>query len=134
MADLKYSRQREAVLNYLRSTKSHPTAEQVYSVIRREYPKVSLGTIYRNLNLLAERGEILRFSCGDGVEHFDAVLKPHNHFVCRQCSVIYDLEAISAEEIGREAEKKFSGKIDGYELYFYGVCEPCLSKNKNKGD
>ena len=53
MAGLKYSRQREAVLVYLRSTKSHPTAEQVYQKIREEFPKISLGTVYRNLNLLA---------------------------------------------------------------------------------
>ena len=72
MAGLKYSRQREAVLVYLRSTKSHPTAEQVYQKIREEFPKISLGTVYRNLNLLADCGEILRLNCGDGVEHFDA--------------------------------------------------------------
>lgn len=69
MAGLKYSRQREAVLVYLRSTKSHPTAEQVYQKIREEFPKISLGTVYRNLNLLADCGEILRLNCGDGVEH-----------------------------------------------------------------
>lgn len=93
MAGLKYSRQREAVLVYLRSTKSHPTAEQVYQKIREEFPKISLGTVYRNLNLLADCGEILRLNCGDGVEHFDATTTPHNHFICRRCRQVIDLEA-----------------------------------------
>ena len=134
MAGLKYSRQREAVLNYLRSTKSHPTAEKVYSTVRKEFPRVSLGTIYRNLSLLAERGEILRFSCGDGVEHFDAVTRPHNHFICRQCGSIIDIEEKVVESMGEPAEENFSGKIESYEIYFHGVCEQCLSKNKNKGE
>lgn len=128
MAGLKYSRQREAVLNYLRSTTSHPTAENVYLTIRNEFPKISLGTVYRNLNLLADHGEILRISCGDGVEHFDAAIEPHNHFICRECGKILDLKIKSMDVIDREAEKGCSGKIEGHELYFYGTCNQCLSK------
>ena len=71
MAGLKHSRQREAILDYLHSTKSHPTAEAVYWKVREEFPKISLGTVYRNLNLLANQGQVLRLQCGDGVEHFD---------------------------------------------------------------
>lgn len=132
MAGLKYSRQREAVLNYLRSTTSHPTAEMIYMVIREEFPRVSLGTIYRNLNLLAEQGEILRLRCGDGVEHYDAVTEPHNHFICRECGSVMDLQMASIDSIDRAAEQNFSGKIEGHEVYFYGSCNNCLSKNKNK--
>jgi Fur family peroxide stress response transcriptional regulator len=128
MAGLKYSRQREAVLTYLRSTKSHPTAETVYLTLRDDFPKISLGTVYRNLNLLAEQGEILRIRCGDGIDHFDATMEPHSHFICRSCGKIYDLEMTAAKEIDREAEKQCSGKIEGHELYFYGTCEQCLQK------
>ncbi len=134
MAGLKYSRQREAVLNYLRSTTSHPTAEMIYMVIREEFPRVSLGTIYRNLNLLAEQGEILRLRCGDGVEHYDAVTEPHNHFICRECGSVMDLQMASIDSIDKTAEQNFSGKIEGHEVYFYGICNKCLSKNKNKGE
>ena len=133
MAGIKYSRQREAILSYLRSTTSHPTAENIYFKIREEFPKLSLGTVYRNLNLLAENGVILRLSCGDGVEHFDAVTQPHNHFICRACGSVLDLKVESMETIDKEAEQHFSGKIDGHEVYFYGTCSKCLEKN-NKGE
>lgn len=129
MAGLKYSRQREAVLTYLRSTTSHPTAESVYFNIRKEFPKISLGTVYRNLNLLADNGEILRLRCGDGVEHFDATVEPHNHFICRNCGKVIDLPMKLVENIDHEAGQKFSGEIEGHELYFYGKCDQCLNKN-----
>lgn len=126
MAGLKYSRQREAVLVYLRSTKSHPTAEQVYQKIREEFPKISLGTVYRNLNLLADCGEILRLNCGDGVEHFDATTTPHNHFICRRCRQVIDLEADWDFELDTKMDYEFPGKIEGHEIYFYGICKKCL--------
>ena len=126
MAGLKYSRQREAVLVYLRSTKSHPTAEQVYQKIREEFPKISLGTVYRNLNLLADCGEILRLNCGDGVEHFDATTTPHNHFICRRCGQVIDLEADWDFELDTKMDVEFPGKIEGHEIYFYGICKKCL--------
>lgn len=134
MAGLKYSRQREAILRYLRSTTSHPTAEKIYITIREEFPKLSLGTVYRNLHLLAEHGDILRLNCGDGVEHFDAIVEPHNHFVCRTCGSIHDLQMNATDSIDREAEKHFSGKIEGHEVYFYGTCNQCLQKNIIKGE
>lgn len=126
MAGSKYSRQREAVLVYLRSTKSHPTAERVYYELRKEFPKISLGTVYRNLNLLADQGEILRLHCGDGAEHYDAVTEPHNHVVCRHCGKVLDLELAPFESIDQEANEKFRGVIEGHEIYFYGTCADCL--------
>ena len=66
MAAIRYSKQREAIRMYLLSTKSHPTAEAVYNNIKNEHPRISLGTVYRNLNLLVEQGEALRLDCGDG--------------------------------------------------------------------
>lgn len=129
MAGLKYSRQRKAVLDYLRSTTSHPTAEEIYSFIRQEFPKISLGTIYRNLNLLVDQGEITRLNCGDNVEHFDAVTEAHIHFICRQCGRIQDLKYDFADDMDSDAQESCSGKIEGHELYFYGTCDQCLSKN-----
>jgi Fur family peroxide stress response transcriptional regulator len=134
MAAMKYSRQREAILLYLRSTTSHPTAEKIYRIIQKEFPKISLGTVYRNLNLLADKGEILRFNCGDGVEHFDATIEPHNHFICRKCQCVLDLQTSSMDHVDKEAEKDFSGEIEGHVVYFYGICSKCLSKNNFKGE
>ena len=128
MSGLKYSRQRSAVLHYLRSVTSHPTAELVYQAIRQEFPKISLGTVYRNLNLLADQGEILRLNCGDGVDHYDAVIEPHNHFICRSCGQVLDLPLVSMEAVDRQAEELCAGHIEGHELYFYGKCNSCLMK------
>lgn len=126
MAGIKYSRQREAILVYLRSTKSHPTAEQVYQEIRKDYPKISLGTVYRNLNLLVAQGEIIQINCGDGVEHFDAMTEPHNHFICRHCGKVQDLVFSTDKHMDAMADETFHGKIEGHEIYFYGVCANCL--------
>lgn len=133
MAGLKYSKQREAVLKYLQSTASHPTAENIFLAIREDFPKISLGTVYRNLNLLADNGEILRLRCGSGVEHFDAAVWPHYHCICHCCERVFDLDVDirSLDEIDCEAGEKFSGRIEGHELYFYGTCSRCLQQKNN---
>ena len=69
MAALKYSRQREAIKSYLCGREDHPTADMIYTSIRGDFPNISLGTVYRNLNLLVETGEIQRLTCGDGADH-----------------------------------------------------------------
>lgn len=126
MPALKYSRQREAIVNYLRSTTAHPTAETIYENIRKVYPNVSLGTIYRNLNLLVTHNQILKLSCGDGSDRFDGNTIPHNHFLCRCCNQVLDLEMEPIDHINVIAGAGFSGKIQGHVTYFYGVCENCL--------
>ena len=77
MATLKYSRQREVIKEYLASTKEHPTADTVYLHVRKTFPKISLGTVYRNLNLLADTGEALMITTPDGGVRFDATTTPH---------------------------------------------------------
>lgn len=126
MPALKYSRQREAIVNYLRSTTAHPTAETIYENIRKIYPNVSLGTIYRNLNLLVIHNEIIKLSCGDGSDRFDGNTIPHNHFLCRCCNRVLDLEMEPIDHINVIAGAGFPGKIEGHITYFYGVCEDCL--------
>ena len=79
---IKRSRQRDAILAYLRTRTDHPTAEAVYTALRESMPNISLGTVYRNLALLADYGTILRISCDGKVDHFDANTTPHPHFLC----------------------------------------------------
>lgn len=81
MAGIKFSRQRQAIMDYLMSTTEHPTADTIYANVKEQYPNISLGTVYRNLNLLADEGQILRLSCGDGSDHFDGTIEPHYHFL-----------------------------------------------------
>ena len=80
MVILKYSRQREAIKSYLASTTSHPTADTVYMHVRKEFPNISLGTVYRNLNLLTDLGEAVKITTPDGADRFDGNTNPHYHF------------------------------------------------------
>lgn len=128
MAAIRHSRQRDAIKAYLMSTVVHPTAEIVYEHLRKEFPNISLGTIYRNLNFLVEHGEALRLDCGDGFDHFDGNVSPHNHFFCRGCGQIFDLQMQEIDHINILANADFNGKIEEHIIYFRGLCENCLKK------
>ena len=81
---LKRSKQRESIKKFLISRYDHPTAETVYMNIKEEFPNISLGTVYRNLSLLADIGEIQKLSTGIGPDRFDGNPKPHYHFICKE--------------------------------------------------
>ena len=125
---LKYSRQREAIKEFMMTRKDHPTADVVYMNVRKEFPNISLGTVYRNLTLLSDMGELLRLRVGDGVDHFDATTTPHYHFICKDCGAVTDLELPIMHSIDTVADESFGGRIDGHVTYFYGTCEPCLKE------
>lgn len=88
MATSRRSKQRDAIKSYLMSTTAHPTAETIYGNIKKEFPNISLGTVYRNLNFLVEHGEALRISCGDGSEHFDGKRSPITTFFAGAADVL----------------------------------------------
>ncbi len=125
MAAVKYSRQRESIKRYLMGTKAHPTADMVYQGVREEYPNISLGTVYRNLNFLVEQGEALRLTCGDGSEHYDGNPEPHYHLMCNQCGRVLDLEMPSLEHINTLAAAHFDGTVEGHSVLFFGACPEC---------
>lgn len=131
MAELKYSRQREAVYNFLTTRKDHPTADFVYANIRKDYPNVSLGTVYRNLQLLTSIGRIQKIRVGDGIDHFDADISPHNHFYCRKCGSVIDLDMENIDSINEIASKNFDGRIEDHIICFTGVCGKCLRSSDN---
>lgn len=122
----RYSRQRESIIQYLRSTREHPTAETVYQHIRAQHPKVSLGTVYRNLSVLTANGEIRRFSSIDGLDHFDAEISPHYHFICLGCGCIQDVPMKPLSDIDRLASMDVDGQIESHSVTFFGHCSDCL--------
>ncbi|HIT62857.1 MAG TPA: transcriptional repressor [Candidatus Ventrimonas merdavium] len=126
MKTLKYSRQRESIKACLVSRHDHPTADAIYTCIREEFPNISLGTVYRNLNLLVDLGEIRKLTFGDGKDHFDADVHPHCHFVCRCCGAIQDLPMPSLESIEQEMQPLTDGRIENMTLDFSGLCSACL--------
>lgn len=125
---LKYSRQRQVIKDFLMTRKDHPTADTVYMNVRREYPNISLGTVYRNLSLLADLGEIKRLRVGDGVDHFDADTSHHYHVVCTECGSVTDLKIQGIDRITDIANTSFDGEIQGHVTYFYGLCGDCCKK------
>ena len=132
MANLKYSRQREAIKDYLSSVTTHPTADTVYMHIKEEFPNISLGTVYRNLNLLVETGEILKLTCGNGPDHYDGNAAPHYHFVCRECGQVYDIDMDEKTGLNATVQSKAPGKIDSHSILFYGHCYQCMEKDKTE--
>lgn len=122
---MKRSKQRDAILEFLCSTTSHPTADTIYDEVRKKIPNISLGTVYRNLNLLTSTGEITKIDVGFDQSHYDGKSQPHNHFVCRKCRRVYDV----ADEYDRSIDEKCGSDVDGtieyHTLMFYGVCHSC---------
>lgn len=111
---IKFSRQRESIKNNLMGRTDHPTAETVYSDIRQEYPNISLGTVYRNLSLLADLGEIQKISTENGPDRFDGNPKPHYHFFCTNCNSVLDLKMKNIDLINVIAAEEFAGLIEGH--------------------
>ena len=131
---VKYSRQRQLIYDFLISRKDHPTADIVYQNVRLELSNISLGTVYRNLTLLADRGEIQRLQVGDGVDHFDADTSRHCHFFCSECGGLTDLQMDCLDDMLAQARRNFDGRIDKQTTCFYGVCGQCLNKPIEKND
>lgn len=115
MTNRKHSQQRDAILAYLKASRDHPTADMIYTAIRREYPNISLGTVYRNLVQLEEMGEIQKITMRDQPDRYDGNVTSHYHFICRECGRIYDLPQMGiSAELDRKAQKGFAGIIDGH--------------------
>lgn len=125
MATLKYSRQREVIKEYLASTKEHPTADTVYLHVRETFPKISLGTVYRNLNLLADTGEALKITTPDGGVRFDATTTPHYHVLCCKCGRVQDLDMVPIDSLEKEAKECYDGTILSHSILFHGICSQC---------
>ena len=120
------SKQREAILRVLKGTDSHPTADWVYAQVRAEIPNISLGTVYRNLKLLKEEGQILELDLA-GTGRFDGNTRNHYHFVCERCGRIFDLDEPVHKEQDERVAKKMGFKVLNHLLEFRGLCKDCQS-------
>ena len=119
----RYSRQRELIYAALKGTDQHPTAEMIYQWLKPENPNLSLGTVYRNLNLLADEGAIARMAFP--VERYDAETRPHPHFCCQACGSVYDLSLPYDKALDEQALLASGHDVTGHELIFYGTCARC---------
>ena len=122
---LRRTKQREAILKVLRSTTSHPTADWIYSEVRKEIPDISLGTVYRNLKLLRESGEILEIDLGSTFSRFDGNPSIHYHFRYERCGRVFDIDEPVDEKINQRIARKTGFKISHHWLEFRGLCKKC---------
>lgn len=119
-----YSSRRQAVLQVLQSTKSHPSAESIFEQCRLLIPNISLGTVYRNLALLEERGEIIKVANVAGVDRYDATTEPHVHIICPCCGRVDDVEVSDNLRQALLQEAKEQG-YQSIQLTFYAKCKEC---------
>jgi Fe2+ or Zn2+ uptake regulation protein len=125
------TRQRQVIYEAVLSSRSHPTAEWVYDRVRRRLPKVSLGTVYRNLQLLVSEGQLLVWSRG-GAARFDADLSRHDHFVCEACGLLIDLERFPAVLPAERTLRARGHEVRDRALDFVGLCRDCRRGREEK--
>lgn len=129
MATLKHSKQRECIKDFLMNCTDHPTADTIYMNIREQFPNISLGTVYRNLALLSDLGEITKITTGGGADRFDGNTRPHHHFICTCCHKVMDLDMDNIDFIMDKAQEACTGEIRSYITHFYGICGDCIQKS-----
>jgi Fe2+ or Zn2+ uptake regulation protein len=122
------TKQKRVILEVLKNTKSHPTADWVYDKVKKKIPNISLGTVYRNLNILKSQGEILELCYGKGFSRFDGNACNHYHFTCENCGKILDVETPIAANIEQEISSQMGVQVSRHRFEFYGSCQDCLSE------
>lgn len=119
------TKQRKIILEELRKVKTHPTADSVFRMVRRRVPCVSFGTVYRNLNLLRDQGEILELACGKYSCRYDGKTRNHYHFLCLGCQKVFDLDEPVFKNLDARISKKSGMLVKYHRIDFYGYCKDC---------
>ncbi len=122
---MRYSRRRQAILRIVQDTECHPTADWVYGEARKQLPGISLGTVYRNLKLLSESGEVRAYEGAGGVSRFDGCVAEHYHFRCERCGVMVDVQEPVNRELDRRVMERTGLKVNYHVLEFRGLCVDC---------
>ncbi|MFC1901481.1 transcriptional repressor [Chloroflexota bacterium] len=125
---VKKSKQRDAILRVLRSTNTHPTVQWIYDQVRHEIPNISMGTVYRNLKLLKQEGQIMELDIADTSSRFDGTAQNHYHFRCEQCRRVFDVDEPVCESLDKRVAEKTGFKISYHLLEFRGLCKDCQCK------
>jgi Fur family ferric uptake transcriptional regulator len=121
------TRQRQVILEELRSVNTHPSADEIYEMVRKRLPRISLGTVYRNLEILSERGEIQKLELGCRLKRFDGVAEGHYHMRCFGCSRVIDAPSDSDVFVSYKLKENTDFKVTGHKLEFIGICPACLN-------
>ena len=120
--------QKELVLNTIRDLKRHLTADEVYESIRKEYPNIGKGTVYRNLGILTEEGAIRRVEIPDGPDRYDITLKNHYHVRCIKCGQVFDVDMDEITDLKEKIHDTHGMQFLDYDIFFKGICPDCRAK------
>ena len=126
-----YSKQRECIINIIRNLRTHPTAEEIYMKVKQVDEKISRSTVYRNINILVENGDVTKISMPVGPDRYDYNHETHNHIICEKCGKVYDFYYDIPKSLKNEIQNQLFGKIsltDSIEIN--GICYECKSKKE----
>lgn len=127
--DLRLTPQRQAVLDALRESPDHPTAQDVIDRVRRTSPGIGAATVYRALNLLVEQGQALELDLGDTAARYDANTTRHDHVVCERCGAATDVDAPLPAGLAERVSSVSGFTVTGHDLRFRGLCPTCQSRS-----
>jgi Fur family transcriptional regulator, ferric uptake regulator len=125
LPNMRLTTQRQIILEELGKVTCHPTANEVYDMVRKRLPRIGLGTVYRNLELMADSGIILKLEVGGTQKRFDATIQPHYHIRCFSCGKVDDINMEVQKQINQAAEKACNYVILGHHVEFSGICQEC---------
>lgn len=117
------------MLELLKSTDTHPSAQWLYDSMKAKFPRLSFSTVYRNLGILEKEGELQRLTCGNAFDRYDGNAAPHSHFFCRQCGAVYDVDLGPVEQYALSVKERCAHHIEGCSVTFFGVCENCQGRS-----
>jgi Fur family peroxide stress response transcriptional regulator len=125
----RHSRQRERILELLRDSQAHPTANWLFDRLRKEFPRLSIGTVYRNIGILIEQGHLSRLAFGNTFDRLDANMRPHYHFLCDQCDAIIDLDLPIDRTLDTWLGEAKGFVVRRHDLEFRGLCPRCAPQS-----
>ncbi len=129
---MRYSHQRERIYRSVAESDQHPTANMVYDALKAEMPKLSLGTVYRNLNQLADAGRLKKIPLADGSCRFDKTTVAHSHIVCEECGRVEDVALPSLQPFAEAVERQTGFSLRSYDVVLRGVCKECRQRRSEK--
>lgn len=128
MPKTRMTNQRRIILEELCKLHTHPTVDELYAVVKARMPHISLGTVYRNLDLLAETGKVIKLSSGGTMRRFDGNTAPHRHIFCKVCGRVADVPCDAVPGTFEEAVHVPGFKVTAVRVEYDGICEECLAK------
>jgi Fur family ferric uptake transcriptional regulator len=127
---MRLTAQRQIILEELSKVKTHPTASELYDMVRQRLPRIGLGTVYRNLELMADNGMILKLEVGGTQKRFDATTDTHYHIRCTGCGRVDDIDTPVMENLVKAAAESTSYQVVGHHVEFTGICPDCQQAEK----